>query len=464
MTVGKHTTATLRLAVVGIFSGLVQGPMAFAQDSAMPSLGDVAVTTLGARGDLSVATGGLGDLDLLLTERLRWRVLPSLPGTTRVWADGRLVVDTNGEVLLERSRLSRLAVSSVLNDLELDLGRSVVRYGGPRLVDGLQGLWKFNKAFSLGAWSGFAPDLFTTLPSSRLGGGVFASFNALGFRGSALMERQYSKGSVDRTGALLQLRFESLPTISLSSRLDVQQDQDSKWRVADAGAFASISPNEAWKFYGDYHAYSSYRYLETQDLDPAIQRFAKRAEAVGLITGIPQESPDQTLYHQAGTRIRWKKELESGPQVMASMLLRARTSSMEGTDYVLLAPNLGIQDWASGRLGSFIDASFRKTEEGLAGDLGTTVSVQSTGDLDWVLDSSLRALFSPEYDGVPGAYLDSFLDWGFKKNWVVSAGGYAALEHDTIVDELSLGGFLFVSYRVRPEKARASIASDLVQP
>lgn len=460
----KPSAMVLRIAAIGVLSGLACGPIAVAQDTETAALSDVSVTTIGARGDLSVATGGLSDLDLLLTERLRWRVLPSLPGVTRVWADGRLVVDTNGEVLVERSRLSRFAISSVVNDLELDFGRSVVRYGGPRLVDGLQGQWKFNKAFYFGGFGGFAPDLFTTLPRSRVGGGVFASFNAFGFRGSALMERQYSNGSVDRTAALFQLRFESLPGISFSSRLDVQEDQGSDWRIADAGAFASIAPNEAWKFYGDYHAYSSYRYLETQDLDPAIQRFAKRAEAVGLITGIPQESPDETLYHQVGGKVRWNKDLGSGPQVMASLLFRARTSAMEGTDYVLVAPNVGVQDWAGGRLGSFLDASVRQLSDGFAGDVGTTVSVQSTGDLDWVFDSSVRALFAPEYEGTLGVYVDSFLDWGFKKSWVVSAGGYAALEHDTVVEELSFGGFLFVSYRVRPDRVRPSIGSDLVQP
>jgi len=419
------------------------------EESPTPTLQNRSVSTIGLKGDLSVAAGGASDLDLLLYQRLRWKVLPTLPGDTRLWIDGRLTLDTNGEVLLERSRVTRLGTTTQSGKLEMSVGRSNVKYGGPRLVDGLQGLWSPNATFAAGAWGGLAPDLFTTLPRARYGGGVIASFNSFGFRGSMTTETLIAEGALDRAGALFQLRFETLPTISFTSRLDVQLGPDSERKIADAAVMGSLVPSAGVKLSADYHAYSSYRYLETQDLDPGIQRFSKRVVDLGLVTGIPQDSPDETLYHQAGTSARWSTELENGVRPSAALLLRGRTTDDPLKRYVMVSPSAGAHDLFHGRFGATVDANFRLNEAFFAGDAGTTFSVQSTGESDWMVDTSVRLLFSPAYEDFPGLYSDVFVDFSALDSLVFSAGVYAAFENDEIVDELSFGGFLLASFRAR---------------
>jgi hypothetical protein len=447
--------------MMGFLGWAIAMPVAWGQESVAP-VRDLSVTSLGVRGDLSVATGGQSDLDLLLTERLRWKVLPQLPGETRLWIDGRLVVDTNGTVGLEHSRLTRMATSTQVDRFTLDVGRSPVQYGGPRLVDGLQGQWRLNRSFLAGVWGGYAPDLFSTLPRNRVGGGLFASFSSMGIAASLLTENLFSEGLKDRSAALFQLRFETLPTISVGSRMDVQQDGDSSWRVADGALFARISPNAHWRVDADYHAYSSYRYLETQDLDPTIQRFAQRAEAVGLTTGIPQESPDTTLFQQVSGRLRWRSPQIGESEIGASLLFKVRTAANGIGDYALVAPSVGLYGWAGGRVDTAIDAALRQSGESFSGDAGGTVAFLSQGDADWMVDCSARALFSSAYDGVPGAYLDTFFDWGIGSGWVLSTGAYAALEHDLVVEELSFGGFLFASFGVRPDRVKPAPTAGAV--
>lgn len=459
MTIVPPKGSSIR-CVMGILGWAFAMPAAWGQETVVP-IRDLAVTSFGARGDLSVATGGRSDLDLLLTERLRWKVLPKLPGETRLWIDGRLVIDTNGAVLLEQSRVTRMATTTERDQLELDVGRSQVRYGGPRLVDGLQGQWRFNKAFLMGAWGGYAPDLFSTLPRNRVGGGLFASFSGKGFGASVLTENLFSEGLKDRSAALFQLRYESLPTISVGSRLDVQQDGDSSWRVADGTLFARYSPNEHWRIDGNYHAYSSYRYLQTQDLDPAIQRFAQRSEAVGLTLGIPQESPDTTLFQQVSGRLRWRNSLWGKSEIGAAVLVKGRTAANGIGDYALVAPSVGLYGWARGRIDTALDAALRQSGESFSGDAGGTFALLSQGEADWMIDCSARALFSSAYDGVPGAYLDTFFDWTVGRGWVLSSGAYAALEHDLVVEELSFGGFLFASFGVRPERVKPAFTSPV---
>ena len=337
--------------------------------------------------------------------------------------------------------------------MELSVGRSNVRYGGPRLVDGIQGLWSPNATFAAGAWGGLAPDLFTTLPRARYGGGAIASFNFFGFRGSVMTETLLAEGALDRAGALFQLRFETLPTISFTSRLDVQLGPDLERKIADAAVLGSLVPSEAIKLSAEYHAYSSYRYLETQDLDPGIQRFSKRVVDLGLVTGIPQDSPDETLYHQVGARARWASDLKNGLRSHASLLLRGRTTDDPLKRYIMFAPSAGMHELLDGRIGAEIDANVRLTEAATFGDAGTTLSLQSTGETDWVIDSSLRLLFSPEYKDFPGFYSDLFFDFSTRRNLVFSAGAYLALENDETVDELSFGGFLIASFRARPSKS-----------
>jgi len=437
-----------RLLFISVAASFSWGAQAI--EPTEPQVRDYSVTTVGVRGALSVATGGDYDLDLLLSERLSWTVFKQSAGASTALVNARFTMDPGGGLNLERSQVTSLGTRTTLGDWELYAGRHSVVSGGPRLVDGAQALFRVNPRLKVGAWGGAAPDLFTTLPRGRFGGGVILGYSDSGVAASLATEALFVRDGVDRLGALVQLGYDMLPAFSGGSRLDIQLNDPNMPVVTDAALFGRLLVSNHTRVSADYQAYSSFRYLQTEDLDPSIQRFEQRVVELGIVSGIPQDSMDDALYHAAGTKVAWRAPVFREIHSSAGLSLRGRSASEPERRYALAAAYLGVDNMFEGRLGVTLDGVSRVDSTGVSGDAGVVVQVTSNEDSNWSLDTSARALINPEYKGIPGVYIDSFFDITAGNGVTFSVGAYSALEHDDVVEELSFGGFLLASYRVRP--------------
>ena len=423
-------------------------------------------TSLGVRGVTSVATGGEVDFETLLHQRLRWRVVEGGPGVSMALINGRFAVDPLDGVTLERSQVTSLAVETTAPAWQLTLGRSAIAHGGPRLVDGAQGVWRFGGGFSLGAWGGLAPDLFTTLPRARYGGGVIAAYSMGSFSSSLISETLVESGGFDRVGGLLQVKMEQLPLGSVGGRLDMQVNTLDNPIISDANVWLRARPIRGLRLRADLQAYSSYRYLRSEDLDPGIRRFATRVVDLGLIEGIEQDSMDDTLYYQATGGVDYRHQRGDGGETGAGLTVRGRVASpvsrisvdsLPYTDYVMLSPWVGSQGHGGGRFGATLDGSLRFEGEGLQVDAGVVLTLAGGEESDWLVDQSTRVLLSPAYLGLPGLYTDLFADFATEWGLTFSGGLFAAIEHDDIVDELSMGGFALLTWGARGERPLLSL-------
>jgi hypothetical protein len=432
-------------------------PVVCATEDTAPEIREYSVTTVGAKGVLSVATGGDYDLDLLLSERLSWRVFEASQGDSVALLNARFTIDPGAGLSLERSQVTSFGTTTSLGDWVVYAGRHGVVFGGPRLVDGAQAIYRVNPRIKIGAWGGAAPDLFTTLPRGRLGGGVSLGYSENGVAASLVTESLFVRDGVDRLGALFQLSYDMLPALSGGSRLDIQLNDPNMPIVTDAALYGRILVSNHTRISADYQAYSSFKYLETEDLDPSIQRFEQRVVELGIVTGIPQDSMDDTIYQAAGTTVSWRAPVFREVHSSAGLSVRGRFASDIDRRYGVAALYFGVDNMLGGRLGVILDAFSRLDTNGLTGDAGVVVQLASSEDSNWSLDTSARALLNPAYGGVPGVYVDTFFDITALHGVTYSFGVYSALEHDDIVEELSFGGFLLASYRLRPSERNQAV-------
>lgn len=409
------------------------------------SAGDRAVTSVGVAGAYSHAIGD-GDVDLLLSERARW----SLGDGTlepRLLVDGRTRLDPNGEPGVEIAHVRSLGVSLAPGDWTLTLGRHPVEHGGPRLVDGMQALHRSSGGWDVGLWAGFAPDLFTTRPRARVGGGPILAITRPRAQASAVGEVLVASGGLDRAGALVQGRLNALPELATNARVDVQA-QGGSVGLADAATLSRWMPHEAWRFDVLGQVYSSYRYLTTEDLDPDITRFDARAEDAGITEGLLTDTLDPTMYGMVGGGTRWRPPAE-GARPRLELVGRYRHQRDATLRFARINPQAAIER-IGGRVDVQIDGAWIAVDERTLGDAGLSLLVDLQPDGTLLLDGSTRLLFDPEAYGQPGWYADLFLDWVAGDAWVVVAGFDVLRERDADLRDVGVGGFVQVSYWVRP--------------
>ena len=398
-----------------------------------------------------------GDVDLFVGQRLRWTFHEGAT-TDRLLADVSVTYDPVSAAPLERLNLVALGLERASESLVVDVGRHPVAWGGPRLVDGAQviatnGDWRY------GGWGGLAPDLFTTLPQLRYGGGPTVAWLQSSRQLSAVGEVLFAQGVFDRAGLLVVGRVAQDPEMEATARLDLQATT-SAIGLADGSVGVRYRPRDGVRYDASYEAYSSYRYLSSSDLDPTIVRFAERIEALGIEEGIEQDALDDTVYHQLGAGVRWDPDASAHAAPTAGFQGRARYAPLPEDRYGQLSGTLGLAGLVEGRLELALEgsATVRGTDTGatvdLYGDLGVVATYEPQPDSVLLLDASVRLLTSPA--GL-SRYGDLYLSWlssaerGPRPVLDVGVFGEAGDDEDFV--DSAVGGFVRASMWVARSRA-----------
>jgi len=395
------------------------------------------------------------DVDLLVGERFRITAIDGDDFALRLLADARFTVDPDGEPTLEYHRVSQLGTSLDGQSWRLDLGRHPVRHGGPRLVDGAQVLFEPGD-FEVGGWAGLAPDLFTTLPRLRPGGGPILGWSRSQLGATVVGEVVFADtGEVDRAGVLATARASRDRLLDLFSRVDMELAGPAEPHLADAQALVLIRPWTTTRFDLLYNAFSSLRYQRTAALDPTLQRFEQRLLDLGLQLGIQQDTVDPTINHLVGGGARWRSpSADLTPFFGATGRYRHHLNPLNR--YARLTPHVGIGMPAAGWLELTTDANYIEVDGTRRGD-GGLGAFWDPADSIVGLDSSARVLINPrDYEGAPGFYADLFADIWLPADLVAVAGVSVLTEPVEDFADTSLGAFLRVTHNFRPTTASGS--------
>lgn len=405
-------------------------PAALAQST------DIVETTVGAQVTTSRALGA-SDVDAVFGERVRW----GLSEPVRLWADAQFTYDTEQQ-RFERSRVRQLGFTYDKGVVALQIGRHAVTYGGPRVVDGLQAMVRTGDV-TLGAWGGLAPDLFTTRPMLRPGGGPVVAWSSAQAQATLVGEVTATEAGLDRAGALATARWQSGKAFDTSGRVDWQlSDAVGASGLADASWFASWRPHEAFQLDTLADAWSSLRYRNSALLDPTVQRYAQRVQPV--LDPLPgaEEALDPTLHGMVGLR----PTVTTGP-LQTSLLARHRPGPAEEA-FTRLQPMVRWQADADGRLELMADANLIQRQAGLSASAGPTALVELLTERSLWLDGSVRAVVGPTYDG-PGMYADLFVDWLAPAGFVLMAGAAYEFEPVEELDDVGVTALLRLRHRLR---------------
>ncbi|MCA9567441.1 MAG: hypothetical protein KC656_06340, partial [Myxococcales bacterium] len=139
------------------------------------------------------------DLDLIFGQRIRWTLSDNGSTSVRLRVNGQFTYspgELGGSPAWKRNRVRQLGVSIVNDKVNVDIGRSQIHKGGPRLVDGLQVVAHVNNTTDVGAWAGLQPDLFTTDPRMRPGAGPILAYAASRVQASAVGEVVFAGGGL----------------------------------------------------------------------------------------------------------------------------------------------------------------------------------------------------------------------------------------------------------------------------
>ncbi len=406
--------------------------------SALAAEPDRAWTGVGVQGVYS-PPAQQGELDLVLSERLRWTLWEQEQTTLQLRADARFTVDPFRGTKVETARVRELGVHLSTGELAVDLGRSPVAYGGPRLVDGVQLHKGLGPAWTVGFWAGEAPDLYTTRPAPRFGGGPILVYQLERHQISLVGEVLTSDAGFDRAGLLLQGRTALNRRIWVDTRLDLQTVSEGT-PLADAAVFLRYQPSPSLRIGAFYDAHSTWRYLSTQDRDPALQRFASRSQELGLSEDIPQDSLDPTLYQLVGLSGRW----DSTGRLSLQLEGRYRHHALADRRYARVGPRVGFQ--ATDELLLTVDAFALYASEETRTELGVTAWYQP--DRPFAVDGSARLLLSPQLD--PGFYADGFVSWVAPGPGLsVAAGLFTHGQSDSGFTDTAVGGLARLTWRLR---------------
>ncbi|MEQ1503677.1 MAG: cadherin repeat domain-containing protein [Myxococcota bacterium] len=434
----------------------------------LPSLPppDVSVSAIGVQSWTDSATAPT-NVDLLVSERLRWTLAGDVtePGTdVAALVDGRFTFDLgSGETpLIEWGTVRQAGLQVTTDRWTVDLGRSPVYRGGPRLVDGFQARYSASDTVEVGVWGGLEPDLFTTVPRVRPGGGPVIAYATSNVQWSAVGEVAASDtGDIDRLALLTMGRFALERQLDLSGRLDVEVGDEGP-RLVDGLVSAVAHPAPSVRIDAMYDAFGSYKYLTTELLDPRLTRFVQREIAAGAIPDLVEDVRDPTINQLVGGGLRFQPDTDGvAPRVGVSARYRL---APEATDrYFRINPQVGVVRVADTLdliadvnyidAGPSIDAFTGQELPGAQLDGGLLVYVEPP-DAAVSVDASARVVIAPNaYDG-PGWYSDLFLN-------VVSppldllfiAGGTVSSEPDPLYEgDLGFGLFVRMAKYLRPSR------------
>lgn len=419
---------------------------------ALAQSSDVVQTTVGAQATYSESLAN-ADVDAVVGERLRW----SLSDVTRLWVDGQFTYDTDA-AQFERSRVRSLGLTTRTGSVQWWLGRHPVRYGGPRLVDGIQGVLTTG-ALEVGAWGGLAPDLFTTRPELRPGGGPILGLTAGPGQLTLVGEATTAEGGLDRASTLLTGRVQAGRRFDASGRVDWQlTDVTGASGLSDASLWTQWRPHDAFRVDAMGDAWSSLRYRRSALLDPTVQRWVERTQP--LVDPLPgeDEALDPTVHAMVGVR----PELTVA-DARLSVLTRYRPGAAT-EQYARVQPLLRLPPIADGRLELAADANLVWLDTGLSASTGPTVLVELLADRSLWIDGSIRGVFDPAYVST-GMYADAFVDWLGPAGLVLMAGAAYELEPLAELNDAGLTALVRVQHRFRrPTFTPLAPASEPVAP
>jgi hypothetical protein len=414
--------------------------------AALAGPSDEALTYVGGQGAWTQSLAA-GDADLLVGERARWGLADFGEARALALADLRVTFDPDAEARWDQSRLRALGVRIESPAFAVDVGRSAIWQGGPRLVDGVQAR-ATNGDWTFGAWGGLAPDLFTTRPMLRPGGGPIVAWTRGRARASLVGEALFAGGGLDRAGLLALASLSGGPAFETNGRLDLQlADAEGRFGLSEGAVTARFRPSDDWRFLAGYDAYTSLRYLRTEGLDPDVRRFTERLDALGVQDAVLEDLYDPRAFHFASLDAQWQPA-GGLPVPRVGLAARYRYHPDPALRYARIGPRAG---WVADRIEVNADATWLRTDAGPQEELGVQILVEPTSDGRLALDGSVRAIVPPGgLSHGPGAYGDLFVDWLAPGGFVVIAGASALWEPSDVAD-LGLAGFVRVQHRLRRE-------------
>ncbi|MEZ4241621.1 MAG: hypothetical protein R3F59_36830 [Myxococcota bacterium] len=438
---------------------------------------DVAVSTLGVQTWSDSAIRDVyeapTDMDLLVAQRLRWTLAgdQSTPGPALVaMIDGRFILDPTGPEArpIEWGYVRTLGAEVVSDKWVVDIGRSQVYRGGPRLVDGVQAMYKPSDTIRIGVWGGLAPNLFTTVPTVRPGGGPIFSYATSKTQLSVVGEAVMFEGGLDRAGVLTLGRVSLERTLDVMGRLDVELagPVEDGPRLVDGMLAVVGNPTQSLRLDLLYDAFSSYRYIGSEALDPSLRRFQDRLGAIGQANPLfLQDERDPTLNHLVGGGIRFQPE-GGGTVPRLGVTVRYRHHPLEENRYLRINPQAGVL-----RLGDTLDViadanliQLHPREDlvlpggedptGQQIDGGLLLYFEPPGS-PVALDGSLRGILA--HDDFPGLgfYGDLFVNVVSPQLDVIFIAGAAAMTETDLLDEqgsLGIQGFVQMTKYLRPPR------------
>lgn len=411
---------------------------------ALAGRSDLAVHTIGTQGVYGTAVGK-GDLDILIGEKLRW----SLSDGVRLWADARFLVDpaTDGATF-ERYRVRRLGASLHLGKTTVLIGRHPVDMGGPRIVDGVQVLVDLSPV-EVGFWAGLAPDLFTTAPRMRPGFGPVIGYATSSLQLSGVGDVVFAAGGLDRLGVLGSGRWSPGRVLTLDTRIDLElASAEGGPHLSDGRVGLSTRPTDAVRFGVFYNAFSSFRYLKTEDLDPELRRFDTRILENGLADGFDQDTRDPYVNHMVGADFGIRPTGDD-PSPVFELSSRYRHNPDPKNRFTRVTARIGFTRIAD-RVELDALATVRSVNATLQTDVGAQAIVE-LGDGCCLIDTSALAVIDPQRFSGPGAYADLFADAILENGLAIGAGGNVTVEP---LEELEAGvaGFVRLSFYQRKSR------------
>lgn len=420
--------------------------------AAPPGGSDVAITSVGAQ-ILHSSTVEENDVDLLLAERARLTFIDKDTFKARLMADARFTIDTDEGDQFEWNNVRQLGFQLHRPSWTLDLGRAPVYRGGPRIVDGAQLLFHPSSKLDVGAWGGLAPDLFTTLPRLRPGGGPVIGYVTSSFQASLVGEALVYDGEIDRIASIAMARGSFDRIFELSGRADVEYVGDNGPHLSDLYALSIYRPSDTLRFDLFYNGFSSYKYQISEIQDPKVQRFSERVVALGIDPAVTQDSLDPSFNHLVGGGAVVQPDNDrAAPRLQVDA--RQRFNNNELNRFTRLHAQTGVVDIAlAGRLDLLADGNLIFADGETQLNPGF-MALWEPGDEGWfAVDLSGRALINPEYDGKMGYYGDLFLDAITPINLAINVGASIISEPDPDigdVPDLGLQGYFRISYYLRP--------------
>lgn len=402
---------------------------------------------LGAMG-LVGTPGGAHDLRAMLDLRLG---VDRIGGKAfGIAADGDLFFDID-DTTFRTYRLLDLNVHFAPGDgpLTLTLGRQRVADSTEELVDGVGVRVALGKGVTLGGYGGLIPDPFTTLASvSTYGGGLVLGVTTARFRlGTAAGVAGRAEG-FDHGYASVSAMAMPHTAISLYGRAKLQLFAEAPSAgIADAIAAVSVRPWKVLRIRGSYNAYSSERYVSLLERNPALSRFAARAEDLALLDEVPNDQLDRTLYHAVGADV----DLRSAEKhVWVGGRYRHRFAPDPDDHYLLAEGHGGPVDLGKGgasiRLaGRFLHAGGRDIGQG---ELGLETPL-----LQRRLDLGVYALFSGSPSPIAderatiGVYGDLFVTAWLGKGWSLAGAARVGWEDTPASSAVTVDGLLKLQTR-----------------